>query len=340
MDKLSKATGSAWAALALAAHYFPQKDDEGQLAASFDDAYFFFTGHLDLWEQWRVITHMERQRIALVLRYARQDLESLGEFTRFMRDHLVQEAGAETRTSPFLPVGNPARATMVVPQVGDDLLGFVDRVVDRLRKKDRPRRPHKPAGPGDYATRETYIAGKGLVKGRVRIDSTTTFSSGADVESLPEIATVPYQESFELSVKSLLKHAKAVDKARFPKKSQAKNRYLHKTLKVLFEQLQCDEDGQIDVLSILSGPIEVFNAPTGTGKSVLVRVAASWCAINGIPLAIVLPNVEATLSATWEINRDLEDLGYPELVAPLMAPSRLHERAMKVAARIQGPFLA
>ncbi|MFB7618596.1 hypothetical protein [Kitasatospora sp. NPDC056181] len=339
MDQLSKALGSAWCALALAAYYFPQKDDEGRLAASFQDAYFFFTGHLDLWDQWRIIDHAERQRISAVLRHARQDFESLGAFTHYMRGLLTEEAAAETRTSPFLAVGDPARATMVVPRIGDDILAFVDRTIQRLRRHDRPRRPFPPAGPGDYATRETYIAGRGLTKGRVRINATATFESGADAGRLPDAATIPYRPCLELQVKALLRHAKAIDKARYPKKSEAKNRYLYKTLKTLFEQLQYDEAGQIDILSITAGPVEVFNAPTGTGKSVLVRVAASWCAIQDIPLAIILPNVEATLSATWDINGDLQALGRPELAAPMMSPSRLHERAMKVAARIQGPFL-
>ena len=58
----------------------------------------------------------------------------------------------------------------------------------------------------------------------------------------------------------------------------------------------------------MPGPTEVLNAPTGTGKSVLVRVAASWFAVNGMTIALVLPTVDATLSAAWDIGEDLRHL--------------------------------
>ncbi len=68
-----------------------------------------------------------------------------------------------------------------------------------------------------------------------------------------------------------------------------------------------------------------------------MRVAASWYAVNGMNITIVLPTVEATLSAAWDITQDLKHLGRAETCTPLMSPSRLHERAMKAAAASRAP---
>lgn len=89
----------------------------------------------------------------------------------------------------------------------------------------------------------------------------------------------------------------------------------------------------------------MLNAPTGTGKSVLVRVAASWFAVNDMTIALVLPTVDATLSAAWDIRedlrhlRDLRGLERELTCTPLMSDSGLHERAVKAAARTEGSFL-
>lgn len=80
--------------------------------------------------------------------------------------------------------------------------------------------------------------------------------------------------------------------------------------------------------------MEVFNAPTGTGKSVLVRVLASWFALNEKVLTIVLPTAEATLAMAWEVTQDLKALGCTRGCTPLMSPNGVRERALKLASRI------
>ncbi|WP_175412592.1 hypothetical protein [Streptomyces sp. TRM64462] len=334
--KLSKGVGSASAALALAAHYFPEKDDEGHLVASFRHASFFFTGHLDLWDQWREMPLADKQRIAGVIRYGRQDFASSGVFTRFVRGCLAEQS--PDGGIPFEAVGDPGSAVAARPRVGGDLLAHVDRMLERLSKSYGRRRAHPPADPGTWLTAKRYASGKGEIVGRAVIPATGTFTSGKDLDDLPEVNTLPYEPDLKIHTPDLLEHAREVDRVRYAE--TGKEGYLFDVLSKLFDELQTTDDISVgDALMLLAGPIEIFNAPTGTGKSVLVRVAASWLAVNGYAITLVLPTVEATLSAAWEIKEDLRALGSTKTCAPLMSPSRLHDRAMKLVSRIEGPLI-
>ncbi|MER0243287.1 hypothetical protein AAHZ94_14920 [Streptomyces sp. HSW2009] len=217
------------------------------------------------------------------------------------------------------------------------MLEYVDRIRQRLRR-DHPRsRPDEPAGPGIWLPRTQYAAGSGLIQGRTVIP---VFADGGEEEAaaraeLPEVRTVPYQEEIALPAGELLELARLID-GRYP----AADRYVHAVLENLFAQLQTtDAVPAQELIRLGAGPMGILNAPTGTGKSVLVRVAASWYAVNGLTVTLVLPTVEATLSAAWDISQDLKHLGRTETCTPLMSPSRLHERAMKAAARIEGSLL-
>ncbi|MBC7268716.1 MAG: hypothetical protein H5T76_08310, partial [Streptomyces sp.] len=336
--RLSKTAGAVGAALALAAHYFPRQEEAGGTAiASFRDAAFLLSGQLDKWARWRDLPHDEKQRIGAVVALAPQELASATVFAARARE-LLDFAHGEPAALPFRSA-DPAvgRAEAAVPLVGGGLLEYVDRIRQRLRR-DHPRsRPDEPAGPGIWLPRTQYAAGSGLIQGRTVIP---VFADGGEEEAaaraeLPEVRTVPYQEEIALPAGELLELARLID-GRYP----AADRYVHAVLENLFAQLQTtDAVPAQELIRLGAGPMGILNAPTGTGKSVLVRVAASWYAVNGLTVTLVLPTVEATLSAAWDISQDLEQLGRTETCTPLMSPSRLHERAMKAAARIEGSLL-
>ncbi|WP_329317827.1 hypothetical protein OIE77_42610 [Streptomyces sp. NBC_01715] len=331
--RLSKSAGAVGAALALAAHYFPHEEASGTGLAGFRDAAFFLGGQVDKWARWRELPHEEKQRIGEVVAFAPEELASLGVFTsraRTLLDFVEGEPGA----LPFRAAGEAAgRAEAAVPLVGGDLLGYVDRMLARLRRDHPRRRPGKPATAGIWLPRTQYAHGAGLIQGRTTIPVFAADPGGED--DLPEVRTVPYQPEVALPTDELLDLARRIDERYLPR-----DRYVHTVLDGLFQQLSTtDTIAAQDLIRLLSGPMEILNAPTGTGKSVLVRVAASWYAVNGMNITIVLPTVEATLSASWDITQDLKHLGRAETCTPLMSPSRLHERAMKAAARIEGTLL-
>jgi hypothetical protein len=339
--KLSKNDGAITAALALAAHYFPDHDAEGYLLASFRHAAFLLSGHYDMWSRWPGLNQEEKQRIAAVLAAAPEELAKVGAFSVRVRK-LLTPAGDEEPPFPFRLAGdNPGHAVAAIPMVGDDLLGYADRVLDRLRKDHRRRRPHKPATPGIWLTHTRYATGVGMIQGKVTIPE-FDIPGEDDGWAPPEITTVPYLPEISIDTAALLDLAADIDQ-RYP----AEERYLHRVLSALFEELNTNDSIKVsEAIRLLSGPMQVLNAPTGTGKSVFVRTAASWFALNNMTVTIVLPNVEATLSAAWDIDEDLKhlrklrSLEHPVTCTPLMSPRGLHDRAMKAAARVEGSFVA
>ncbi|MFE3558557.1 hypothetical protein ACFXKW_27415 [Streptomyces sp. NPDC059193] len=339
MTTISRSDAALGAALALAAHYFPATGDDGMVVASFRRAAFFLTGQLDKWPGWRAISHEERQRIAAVLRLAPTDLGTTWIFTARARERLsVEQEGLELL--PFALVGEPHQAQGAIPRVGGDYLGYVDRVLERVAKAYKRRTPGKPATPGTWLTKPFWGQGGGLVQGRADIpdfgsaDTADAASTTGGPEHFPEVSTVPYHPEIGMSPQGLLDLA-----ARIDQRYQPKDRYLRQVLAGLFAQLQTsDSIGTEEMLRMVAGPVEVLNAPTGTGKSVLVRVAAAWFALNDMHLSIVLPTVDATLSMAWDISQDLAHLGRPGACTPLMSPNGLHDRALKTAARLDGPL--
>lgn len=338
-QKLTKNEGAILAALALAAHYFPQLDQDGILTSSFAHASFLLGGHYDAWAAWRGLGQAEKQRIAAVLAVAPEELSRPAMF-RERAVKLLDRSDDDQRPVQFLLAGdNPRRAQAAVPMVGGDLVGFADRILDRLSKDHRRRRPDKPAGPGMWLTQTWYAPGHGLIQGKATIPGADGIGD-SDMAAL-EVATVPHQADLSIDTGALLELAADIDM-----RYQPEDRYLYQVLNDLFTQLNTTDSIKVtEAIRLVPGPTEVLNAPTGTGKSVFVRVAASWFALNNMPITLVLPTVDATLSAAWDIRedlrhlRELRGLEREPTCAPLMSPAGLHERAVKAATRVEGSFL-
>ncbi len=338
-QKLARTDGALVAALALASHYFPMPDAAGRATATFAHAAFLLGGHYNWWADWRNLPQQEKARIAAVLAVAPEELCKVGSFTRRARK-LLKTPDDGRRTHPFQLAGpNPDHAEAAIGSLGGDPLGYVDRILDRLRKDHPRRRPQKPAEPGDYLTRTFYAPGQGFVQGRATIPQFDE-AAGADLPAL-QVTTVPYHAELTIDTERLLDLAGEID-LRYP----SEDRYVQYVLRELFHQLNTiDEIKVSEAIRLLSGQIEVLNAPTGTGKSVFVRVAASWFALQDKRIALVMPTVDATMSMAWDINEDLQHLCQlrgleePLTCTPLMSPNGLYERAIKAGTRIEGSFL-
>jgi hypothetical protein len=331
VSKISKTDAAVHMALALAGHYFPRYDEDGDLLAPFDQAAFFLTGQYQAWDSWRKLEHCDRQRIVAVLNLAPSELAEPRPFARFAR-RLLGAQGTDEQPRPFLLAGDrPARASAAYPRVGGDLLGYVDRMLVQMGRDYKRSGPAPFAGPGAWAVGDYYVSGAGTVHAKVRIPPSPGFTEEPGGDRLPFLDTAEYADSLDVPTGDLLTLARRLDGQYAPAK-----RYLYTTLKVLFGQLNTtDSVDPSHLLRLLAGPVEIFNAPTGTGKSVLVRVMASWYADHRMRLAVVLPSAEATLKACWEIAGDLVHLGIDQTCAPLMSVAGLHDRAMKAAGRIE-----
>ncbi|GAA1774239.1 hypothetical protein [Luedemannella helvata] len=329
-------------ALALAAHYFPQTvDGDTRCAGAFADAAFLLSGKYSVWERWRILPHDEKQRIALAGSIAPSDLAQPRAFSVAARALLtrvnVGEDGETAAIAAFEPVGSNAfTATAALPRVGRDLLEYVDRQIARFRRPSVRPKPLEFAGPGTWSTPEIFVKDTGQIRGKVSIPLYPQFIEPLSHERLPHVRTVGYHPDLRIPTAELLELAEQIDSRYNPDE-----RYLRNTLAQLFDVLQTsDTVSAQEALRLNAGGMQIFHAPTGTGKSVLVRVMASWFASKDLRIAIVLPDIKACLAMTWNVRGDLEHLrqtgvlDHAATCAHLMSSSRMLERALKHASLI------
>ncbi len=339
MSETTTRTTAVYAALALAAHYFPRSvGEEGRAAAPFAQAAFLLSGKYRAWDRWAGLPHEEKQRITQVFAIAPADLADGRTFAVAARSLLAQASTDETDSpaplAPFELAGqNPFSADAAFPRVGGDLLGYVDRQTARFRRPTARPKPAGFAGPGIWSTGEIFVKDTGQVHGRVTIPTYPQFTEPLGHDRLPHVSTAPYLVDLRIPTADLLDLAERIDQ-RLPQDK----RHLHLVLSQLFDVLQTsDTVSPAEALVMVAGGLEIFSAPTGTGKSVLVRVMASWFALRGLRVAIVLPDIKACLAMTWNVSGDLAHLheqkilDQPASCAHLMSPRSMHTRALKHA---------
>jgi hypothetical protein len=330
------------AALALAAHYFPHRvPGDAREAANFADAAFLLSGKYTAWNRWNSLPHDEKQRIALLCSISPADLAEHRSFSLAARTVLApSDSGRDDESAPLaafeLAGNNPFMADAAFPRVGGNLLDYVDRQTARFRRPSARPKPPEFAGPGTWTTPTIYVKDGGQIYGRVRIPRYPHFTEPFALDQLPHVSTVPYTPELQVPTQELLTLAAQIDE-RFPQDK----RFLHATLSGLFEVLQTtDVVSPREVLTLSAGGLEIFHAPTGTGKSVLVRVIASWFALRNLRLAIVQPDIKSCLAMTWNICGDLaylqtkHVLDHAPTCAHLMSSSGMQERAVKHASLI------
>jgi len=241
---------------------------------------------------------------------------------------LADRSGGSLR----LPAGDPQLAEAVIPRVGGDFLGYAQRVTGPFFTFGKRPKAQAFAGPGILKTRTAYLGQEhGTTSREIHIQATPGFLEAPGHEVLPQVHTRPQRDRVAPTVNQLLDVAKILSGQ---DKSVA---YLHKVLKRFFEAMKTT-DGELTELDLTSGDLQVLNAPTGSGKTVLVRVMASWAALNDRRIALAVTDVRATLDMAWDINNDLaylhknKHLAEPAHCTPLMSPSSMHRRAMDYAA--------
>lgn len=316
---------SVCAALALAAKYLPTVVG-GEAAARFDSAAFFLSGQFRAWSGWHQITSPERARIAAVFRMAPADLASPRALERAVRS-LLAEAPATTPT--LFEIVSDGSTQAVIPRVGGDLLSFVDRQL----KTATTRKPPPFAEPGLWTIPEQYFEDQGKVSGTVAIPAYAhTIEAPPGHEQLPNFTRAAPLDDLTIPTEALLRLAKQIDQ-------RLDKPYLYEVLTTLLTEAETsDEISPAEALRLAAeGGMQIFNAPTGTGKSVLIRVMASWFALNDHRVAIVLPDIPACIKLTWEIRDDFKHLYKTEVLkrhatcANLMSDAGIHDRVISRA---------
>ncbi|MFG2698023.1 hypothetical protein [Kitasatospora sp. NPDC048407] len=331
------------AALALAAHYFPQCDDDGRPLASFRYAAFFASCKPQAWDRWTELSSEERLLVAGVMKIANPVLADERRFASAARILLgamdiSDEEGEEASVQLFTLAGDPLTATAARPHLGGDYLGYVESLLAPFRRPSSRRKPHDFAAPGQMYETSERTEGNEIVHGRVTIPRFPSFTKPLGHDALPSIATRPGLVTIRVAVQELKDIARILDTQY---ESTETGPWLLKVLTGLLDRLKARDTDTVDVLDLLAGLTQIFHAPTGTGKSVLVRLLGSWAALNNHRVTLLVPDVKATLASVWDISRDLKILheaGKTEQLAtcaPLMSPSSRHHRALKHASLVK-----
>ncbi|GLF95258.1 hypothetical protein [Streptomyces yaizuensis] len=324
-------------ALALAAHYFRRKDADGNVVATFRDAAFFAHRRPQAWDRWPLLPLTERRLYRQVTQLMPDEWSDPRRFRSAVLAFLGLLApdaeGEDGSGGTIVMAGEDVhRAEAVLLKVGGDFLGYAERATGPFFTFGKRPRAAPFAGPGTWKTRTTYLGPQhGITSRDITFRETPLFRKAPGHEALPHLTTAPAAPRMAPPVEEL----KTV--AQWLSSRHTTVAYLRDVLDTFLKRLK-SRSGTLEELELVTGLLRILNAPTGSGKTVLVRVMASWAALNGKRLALGLTDVRATLNMAWDINNDLAwlyetgKLDQPAYCAPLMSAAGMHRRAMDYAA--------
>ncbi|MFJ6943353.1 hypothetical protein ACISU4_01625 [Streptomyces wuyuanensis] len=308
-------------ACALAQQHFPLQTGDGSAGTDLQRVSYLLTGQYDAWTEYPQLSGDEQRRISRMLRQR--------------PNRLSNEESLRTDAERFLATGAiceyvlqgddvlAARHGMLPLELADVLL----EEIERLRAENSGALPD--AEPGDYVTTlRVPIAGH---------DSTWAVQAHYTLEerhAAPEaepvtVRTAPAAGQLTLKVKEFLALNRELDQ-------QAGESFRTASLEPLFAQLRTGDDVELgELLRVEAGNLQVLQAPTGFGKSVLMRSLGSWAHAEGVTLGLAVPTTMAALKMACGIEKDLRSRGveHPErLVVPLMSPNSMMAALDQVAA--------
>ncbi|SPT51220.1 hypothetical protein [Actinomadura madurae] len=302
-------------ALALTARYFPT----GQYGeARFEDSAFLLSGQMHYWSDWMALPYAEKQRIGRLLALRPERFANPTVFGRTMK-HVLSAERPRLDTFRLTKDGAGAR-----PVLGGDLDGFADGLLSELEAGPPKDGVVQMASAGVWALRHNR---DGRIGECVEV-TIPEYSAGGSEPAPQRAISAPRRTEVRVNITELLELAGRLDDLR-PDRTP----YLRATLDKLLAGLREEVGPVTEDLILLSGLLRVLNAPTGTGKSVLMRVLAVHLAQREVRVAVIVPNVEASLGISREIAEDLDLLGRKAECTPLMSPHRLHGRAAKEVER-------
>lgn len=308
-------------ACALAQLHFPLQATDGSAGTDLQRVSYLLTGQYDAWADYPQLPGEEQWRISRMLRQRPNRLsneESLHtDAERFLAtgalcEYVLQSGGVLA-----------ARHGMPPHELADVLL----EEIDRLRSENSRALPD--AEPGDYVTTlRVPVAGH---------DSTWAIQAHYALQerhAAPEaepvtVHTAPAAGQLTLKVREFLTLNRALDQ-------QAGETFRTESLEPLLAQLRTGDDVELgELLRVEAGNLQVLQAPTGFGKSVLMRSLGSWAQTEGVTLGLAVPTTMAALKMAYGIEKDLHSRGvdHPEqLVVPLMSPNSMMAALDQVAA--------
>lgn len=252
------------------------------------------SGELSSWTAWEKdeLDEGSQSQIATLLRYRPRRLASTEEFLSAaamldMPEYVVD--GASESASP--------RHGRVVPDVIEDLVPLLAKASSAVRRA--PARKVFEPGP-----REVWIDSQ-----RYALEVPAV---PADADPIPTCEPAPAAASLTVSLVDLRATAEALVSA-------GRGSHLGRVNDVV-ETLVDAEGDSVASITITAGTPLVASAPTGSGKSVLLRVLASHLAMRERTVTLVVPDTASVVALVREIEGDLAALRSDAVVAGLVSP--------------------
>ncbi len=302
------------AALALAEIRFPGVHTTGARMIDSRDARFFLSGQMGVWAAWRgSLPAAHAAAVDTLLRYRPR--------------RLAKESGFRISLESRLRRGLLPR----YQQQDDGLLLVIDGVpveqvlADALAELESvaQQRWHVPpaAQGGRHYSAAVYLDS---TDGRQEFRRNTYWIPGTAVPQHPlRVVAGAAPRQLTLGHSALLDTAKRIDDAGDHGFS------LRDRLEFFLDGLRGSDGAGVIGMDLRAGPLNLLVAPTGTGKSVLTRVAATELARQGHVVVLIVPDVESTLNLVRAIRADTRALGLDLPVVGLMSPRRLVEVARR-----------
>jgi hypothetical protein len=297
------------ASLALAELLFPHELTDGTRLVDPRHARFLLSGQLGSWRPWREGLETERRRsVDLLLRYRPRRLATESGFrvsldSRIRRDLLPRYSGHHDGC--LLVVGGVPPEQVVAEALAD------------LEAAARQRWWIPPVADRG----QEYVSAAYLDAGHGRQEFRNSTYLVPDIAVDPaglQIEECRGPDRLRLESSALLETARQIDQGDDDRSFSVRDR-----LARFLDGLRVPNGGSVQDLDLQAGPLNLLLAPTGTGKSLLMRVAAVHLARQGHVVVLVTPTVEGTLDLVERIERDMGILGISESAVALLSPRSL-----------------
>ncbi|MGW1871401.1 hypothetical protein ACWCPS_38510 [Streptomyces mauvecolor] len=313
------------AALALAQEFFSFTTEQGQRGVPLDQAHVFTARRVDLWDQWEALPPTVHELFGRLWQVLREE------------GHLAQreaffEAALEQSVEPGALFGLPQGASVrearwVEVCHAQKPLDLAERLVAEAETYRAVLDDPQPA------------AGEGLWSFGPDGAFTVAIPHSEKGAQVPPVTlrTTPFKDHVELPASAVLDHVRAqaaTDPARFGWKPAL--------LQGFFNKLTDAFGRTVASLRLPAGALSLLNAPTGVGKSVLMRDAAQLLALTGQgPVLLVVGRVRESLASAEQMEAEdalvhaaaasmqaaAARTGKPLNVVAWVAPSRHRQQA-------------
>ncbi|MGW6393066.1 hypothetical protein ACWFR1_21735 [Streptomyces sp. NPDC055103] len=308
------------AALALAEHYFPTKDDESSaFVVDLGQAAGLLSGRFPAaWRGWPSLPYADKQRVGRMLRHRAPELasysrmrEQVAELLAHDDDNLIK---ACYRTGQMDASG---RLLTLVPVHGQAPLEVADRALDQAERAQRGAAKVRVAGNGRW---QASLGGRAI-----QVDFT---AEGKPRYDPPQFTTQAACLDLMVDLDALLLTASLMDSI-LPGPA-----YRHRQLHVLLTVAMGYREGGHCTVNLRAGALLHLSAPTGAGKNVLAEVLSVHLAVRGHTVTFVVGENDDVYVEAAIIDKALAKLSgqgdMPRLrCTPFTSPHGRHEFTLK-----------